>query len=131
MVVNMRLNEISTSKLADYKSAAGKDASAADKAGNTARANKRFSGIVKATNKQFDNDAKKSVKESDADDNPFADEIYNELENRYPNLIAKAGHRAVGNAITDFVQYEGQYDASELVSDVARAIRSSLASAEF
>ena len=127
----MRLDEISTSKLADYKSAAGKDASAADKTGNTARANKRFSGIVKATNKQFDNDAKKSVKESDEDDNPFADEIYTELENQYPNLIAKAGHHAVGNAIMNFVQYEGQHDASALVSDVARAIRSSLTSAEF
>lgn len=55
----MRLDEISTEKLGKYKTAAGKDATAADKAGDTAKANKRFSGIVKATKKQFDNDAKK------------------------------------------------------------------------
>jgi len=50
--------ELSTTKLAKYKTAASKDASAADKKGDTAKANKRFSGIVKATNKQFANDAK-------------------------------------------------------------------------
>ena len=55
-----RVDEISTKKLADYKKAAGKDASAADKAGDFERGNKRFSGIIKATKKQFDNDAKKN-----------------------------------------------------------------------
>jgi hypothetical protein len=58
----MRLDEISTKKLADYKTAAGKDASEADKKGDFKRGDKRFSGIVKATKKQFDNDAKKSTK---------------------------------------------------------------------
>jgi hypothetical protein len=60
----MRLDEISTSALAKYKTAASKQASEADKRGNTEKANKRFSGIVKATKKQFDNETKKSVKES-------------------------------------------------------------------
>lgn len=55
----MRLDEISTKKLGDYKKAAGAQASAADKAGDTAKANKRFSGIIKATKKQFDNETKK------------------------------------------------------------------------
>ena len=54
-----QVDELSTEKLAQYKKAAGADASAADKAGNFERGNKRFKGIVKATNKQFDNDAKK------------------------------------------------------------------------
>lgn len=54
----MRLDEISSKKLADYKTAAGKDAKAADAIGDIARGNKRFSGIVKATKKQFDNDLK-------------------------------------------------------------------------
>lgn len=58
MVVNMRLDEITTGALAKYKTAAGKDATAADSKGDTARANKRFKGIVKATNRQFDNDKK-------------------------------------------------------------------------
>ena len=53
------LNELSTNRLAQYKTAAAKDAEAADKAGDIKRGDKRFSGIVKATKKQFDNDAKK------------------------------------------------------------------------
>ena len=53
------LSELSTEKLAQYKKAAGADASAADKVGNTKKADKRFSGIVKATKKQFANDLKK------------------------------------------------------------------------
>ena len=52
------IDELSTDKLADYKKKAGADASAADKAGDIKRGNKRFSGIIKATKKQFDNDAK-------------------------------------------------------------------------
>ena len=53
------INELSTNKLAQYKTAAAKDAQTADKAGDVKRGDKRFSGIVKATKKQFDNDAKK------------------------------------------------------------------------
>ena len=53
-----KINELSTDKLADYKKKAGDSASAADKAGDTKKGNKRFSGIMKATRKQFDNDAK-------------------------------------------------------------------------
>lgn len=51
--------ELSNEKLGQYKKAAGADASAADKAGDYERGNKRFSGIVKATKKQFANDEKK------------------------------------------------------------------------
>ena len=53
------LNELSTNKLAQYKTAAAKDAKEADKAGDFKRGDKRFGGIVQATKKQFDNDAKK------------------------------------------------------------------------
>jgi hypothetical protein len=59
-----QLDELSTNKLADYKKKAGENASAADKAGDTKTGNKRFSGIMKATRKQFDNDAKKSMSEA-------------------------------------------------------------------
>jgi hypothetical protein len=55
-----RVDEVSTELLAKYKTAAGKSASEADKKGDYATGNKRFSGIVKATKKQFSNDAKKS-----------------------------------------------------------------------
>ncbi len=50
--------ELSNNKLGQYKKAAGADASRADKEGDFKRGDKRFSGIVKATKKQFDNDAK-------------------------------------------------------------------------
>jgi hypothetical protein len=53
------LTELSNELLGKYKKAAGQAASSADKKGDVATGNKRFSGIVKATKKQFDNDAKK------------------------------------------------------------------------
>jgi hypothetical protein len=53
-----QVNELSTEKLAQYKTAAAADAKKADQAGDVKRGDKRFSGIVKATKKQFDNDAK-------------------------------------------------------------------------
>ena len=55
-----QVNELSNEKLGQYKSAASKSASAADKAGDFETGNKRFKGIVKATNKQFSNDLKKN-----------------------------------------------------------------------
>ena len=53
------IDELSTELLGKYKSAAAKDAKAADQAGNYAKGDKRFKGINKATVKQFDNDLKK------------------------------------------------------------------------
>ena len=55
---NLSLYELSTDKLGKYKTAAAADASKADKEGDFKRGNKRFSGIVKATKKQFDNETK-------------------------------------------------------------------------
>lgn len=52
------LQELSNDMLGRYKKAAGADASKADKEGDFKRGDKRFSGIVKATKKQFDNDTK-------------------------------------------------------------------------
>lgn len=93
-----RIDELSTELLAKYKTAAGKDASEADKKGDTERGNKRFSGIVKATNKQFDNDKKKHVKES-PDDN-FTPEDIKRLEtiNDIPTLKAQAKELIKGKA---------------------------------
>jgi hypothetical protein len=54
----LQLNELSNDTLASYKKKAGADATAADKQGDTKKADKRFSGIVKATKKQFANDEK-------------------------------------------------------------------------
>ena len=59
------LKELSNDTLGRYKKAAAADASAADKAGDYKRADKRFSGIVKATKKQFANDEKKVAEYGD------------------------------------------------------------------
>ena len=60
------LNEISNEKLGQYKTAAAADAGKADLAGDYKKADKRFSGIVKATKKQFANDTKQ-VKEANGE----------------------------------------------------------------
>ena len=67
------LKEISNDALAKYKTAAAADAGKADKEGDYKRGDKRFSGIVKATKKQFANDTKKSsIRQgvSEADEKP-------------------------------------------------------------
>jgi len=66
MKTNEFLTELSNEKLAKYKTAAAADASKADKEGDFKKGDKRFKGIVKATNKQFANDTKK-VQESKQD----------------------------------------------------------------
>jgi phosphopantetheine adenylyltransferase len=53
------INELSTELLGRYKTAAGASAKASDAVGNYKKGDKRFKGINKATNKQFDNDLKK------------------------------------------------------------------------
>jgi len=58
-----QVQELSNTLLSRYKKNAGASASAADASGNLQKGNKRFSGIMKATKKQFSNDAKKSVAE--------------------------------------------------------------------
>jgi hypothetical protein len=63
-----QLDELDT-KLGLYKIAAGKDATTADKAGDYTRGHKRFKGIMKATEKEFANDARKK---KDADEKKSA-----------------------------------------------------------
>ena len=69
-----QIDEVSNELLGRYKTAAGSQASELDKAGgkeNIQKANKRFSGIVKATKKQFANDDKKQgVMEMDKSQTP-------------------------------------------------------------
>ncbi len=58
MFESEELTEISNALLTKYKTAAAGAARGADAVGDIKTGNKRFSGIVKATNKQFANDAK-------------------------------------------------------------------------
>lgn len=64
-MMEQEINEISNALLTKYKSGASKSASSADALGDIKTGNKRFSGIVKATNKQFANDAKARAAKSD------------------------------------------------------------------
>ena len=64
------ITELSTELLDRYKEKAAADSAKADKEGNTAKADKRFSGVVKATTKQFDNFKKKGFSEEDTTKKP-------------------------------------------------------------
>jgi hypothetical protein len=69
------LNELSTEKLAQYKTAASADARKADAAGDYARGDKRFKGINQATIKQFDNDLKKHGQQGVAEGADYHDMV--------------------------------------------------------
>jgi hypothetical protein len=60
-----QLDEISMQKLTQYKTAAAKSASEADKAGDIKKGDKRFSGIMKATKKQFAKTTNEEVEQID------------------------------------------------------------------
>lgn len=57
----IQIDELSTDLLSKYKKSAGDQATAADKVGDFKTGNKRFSGIIKATKKQFSNELKTPV----------------------------------------------------------------------
>ena len=110
---NSDVSELSNRTLSSYKTKAAKSASAADKAGNYKKADKRFSGITRATNKQFKNDAKK---ESSVDRDktksyipPGVSAVKEELDNmkkrKHMNLKrrVKNGDRS---AVTQLRQFE-------------------------
>jgi hypothetical protein len=100
------IDELSTDLLARYKKKAGEQASAADKQGDFKKGNKRFSGIMKATRKQFDNDAKNEsveaieelskdtlksyVKKADKDFNK-AEKAANKASAKYASLSDRIG----------------------------------------
>ena len=59
--------ELSNELLARYKKKAGAASSAADREGNTELANKRFRGVMKASKKQFANDAKARLQKEESE----------------------------------------------------------------
>jgi len=74
---SVQVDELSSELLGRYKKAAGAQASAADKAGDYKTGNKRFSGIIKATKKQFNNDIKEEVDLSPEDEKLIEDIVDN------------------------------------------------------
>jgi hypothetical protein len=100
---SVELDELSTDLLGRYKTAASKSASAADAKMDFKTGNKRFSGIMKATNKQFDNDMKKLKKESSdieldeasrAKAHPLEGHPYHEKSDDELTFIGKDAHAA-------------------------------------
>lgn len=121
-----KLNELSPATLANYKKKAGADASAADKRGDYARGNKRMSGIVRATKKEFDNDSK-AVSEARVD-NPVSSAITRRILDQRPGLL-KYGPQAVMYAVDQVAEWVGNVedfepsDVSEWVNQVSRYLQ--------
>ena len=90
-VAEGQLNELSNDTLASYKKKAAADASKADKSGNFKRGDKRFGGIVKATLKQGENDAKK-VNEAELSEEQLRKRLKSELE----DLFKQGKNRELG-----------------------------------
>jgi len=111
------LSELSTEKLSQYKKAAGADAKKADADGNYSRGDKRFKGINRATNKQFDNDAKKSVAE--AFENDESNIMY-----RYNPETGRLGQRMIHNDEERAAHQQGYRDSHEAALKVHGIIKS-------
>jgi hypothetical protein len=94
-----QLDELSNEKLSQYKTAAAADAGKADLAGDYKKADKRFSGIVKATKKQFANDTK-TVKED-------INVVYKKAKSLLTQLDENTQQRVI-NALTKSVDDEEQ-----------------------
>lgn len=97
------INELSTDTLASYKKKAGAEASEIDKkptftTADSKQYNKRFSGIVKATKKQFDNDKKKTNESEELDENSLTpaetakrEEIVKSLKSKRADFVKRYG----------------------------------------
>ncbi len=102
------ITELSTDLLHRYKEKAAADSAKADKEGDTARGDKRFSGVVKATNKQFDNFRKKGFGEAvtnKTDNFKVIKPKDSEHETYYKFVTGKAKMgKALSNKEKDFVK---------------------------
>jgi hypothetical protein len=106
------IQELSNNLLARYKTAAGADASKADKAGDYDKGNKRFSGIMKATKKQFANDMKKEevVQEGrPSQRHPLEGHDYHKKTNAELEYIAKDAHKAADAMKSHNTDAENKY----------------------
>jgi hypothetical protein len=109
------INELSTDKLAQYKTAAALDAGAADKRGDYERGDKRFAGIVKATKKQFANDLKKHGQQGVAEGSSTASDaveraILNRIMTQHTDLLMRFGPDKVMQAAEEVAYNVGDVD---------------------
>jgi hypothetical protein len=110
---NPTVNELSNEKLGQYKQAAALDAGAADKRGDYDRADKRFSGIIKATKKQFANDVKKhkpTNEESSTASDAVERAILNRIMTQHTDLLMKFGPEKVMQAAEEVAYGVGDVD---------------------
>lgn len=110
---NPTVNELSTEKLSQYKTAAALDAGAADKQGDYDRGDKRFAGIVKATKKQFANDVKKhkpTNEESSTASEAVERAILNRIMVAHTDLLMQFGPDKVMQAAEEVAYNVGDVD---------------------
>ena len=125
-VAEDNLNELSTQKLAQYKTAAAADAKKSDAAGNYARGDRRFRGINQATIKQFANDAKthtSTVKEqSSAGSDAVEQAILKRIMVSHTDLLMQFGPEKVMQAAEEVSYNVGDVDEIG-TSDVSAYVR--------
>ena len=114
-VAKGNINELSTDKLAQYKTAAALDAGAADKRGDYERGDKRFAGIVKATKKQFANDLKKHGQQGMAEGSSTSSDaveraILNRIMTQHTDLLMRFGPDKVMQAAEEVAYNVGDVD---------------------
>jgi hypothetical protein len=123
------LNELSTQKLAQYKTAAAADAKKADAAGNYARGDRRFKGINQATIKQFANDAKthaSTVKEQSSTGSDAVEQaILKRIMVSHTDLLRQFGPDKVMQAAEEVAYNAGDVDeiGTRDVSAYVRQVR--------
>jgi len=117
------LKELSNDALGRYKKAASADATAADKAGDFKQADKRFSGIVKATKKQFANDTK-GVAEDEGDPKGVP-HVTKELLKHIVQQVGTEG----AHAIIKSLQW-GDGAAKELLHLIVKDLKNDISMAE-
>ena len=110
-VSESQLDELSNKKLGQYKTAAGSDATAADKSGDYKRGNKRMRGINNATKKEFDNDAKpKEVSENLGD----------ELTSKSIQALMQAKQQNEKQRMAELEQWEKDFKQNTVAKFTAR-----------
>jgi hypothetical protein len=111
-----QVNELSNNTLASYKKKAGADASRADKEGDYARGNKRFSGIVKATKKQFAKD-EKGVAEGPEFDKWADERAASQLHKLKPGMVRD---RKTGKWYDPNKEFDKKMNSPEVIAQMKR-----------
>jgi hypothetical protein len=96
-----QLDEISMQKLTQYKTAAAKSASEADKAGDIKKGDKRFSGIMRATKKQFAKTTNEGVEQID-------EERYGFFGTKNPKIGDKVRHKSGASGTIKSISTQGK-----------------------